>query len=95
MTDGKVKYRRPTQEELELLREPVLTRVGGCDFPSCVTVFLTPPDIVREFSANVYQGGLNIGDEVYIVCIKRSGSNKLMAFTKEMLNQDIYSWFKY
>ena len=171
MIDGKVKYRRPTPEELELLREPVLTRVslssksgnrlsnvlfvvaliataffgvnfstvggivvvvawlsytyvgrrrieekvcieearsddwwvcvgkiamvGGCDFPSCVTVFLTSPDIVGEFSANVYQGGLNIGDEVYIVCIERSGSNKLMAFTKEMLNRDIYSWFKY
>lgn len=26
---------------------------------------------------------------------KRSGSNKLMAFTKEMLNLNIYSWFKY
>lgn len=28
MIDGKVKYRRPTPEELELLREPVLTRVS-------------------------------------------------------------------
>lgn len=28
MIDGKVKYRRPTSEELELLREPVLTRVS-------------------------------------------------------------------
>ena len=72
-----------------------IDRVGGCGFPSCITVVLTSPDIVEEFSANVYQGGLNIGDDVYIVCIERSGSNKLMAFTKEMLNLDIYSWFKY
>lgn len=171
MTDSKVNYRRPTQEELEILREPVATRVslscksgnryskvllalaiiitaffgldisivggiiiaivwlsyasvtrfytredeclrkarsgdwwvcvgrvarvGGCDFPSCMNVWLISPNIDEEFTAHVYQKGLHIGDEVYIVCIEREKHNKLMVFTKAMLNPDVYSWFKY
>ena len=171
MIYGKVNYRRPTPEEIELLREPIVTKisfssksgnrmsnvllvvaiiatvffgldisivggiiiaaawlsytsvaryklkedeclmkaksddwwvstgrivgVGGCEYPSCMNVFLTSPDITGEFSARVYQDGLSIGDEVYIVCVECSGSNRLMAFTKEMLKPDVYSWFKY
>lgn len=171
MIDGKVNYRRPTLEEIELLREPIATRislscksskrssnvllavaiivtvffgldisiiggiiiavvwlscisatrfklkedeclmrarsgdwwvctgriarVGGCDFPSCMNIFVASPDIVGEVTAHVYQDGLNIGDEVYIVCIERSGSNRLMTFTREMLKPEVYSWFEY
>lgn len=171
MVDGKVNYRRPTPEEIELLREPIATRVslscksgkrssnvllavaiivtaffgldisivggiiiavvwlsytsvtrfnlkedeclrkarsgdmwvcvgriarvGGCDFPSCMNVWLNSPNIDDEFTAHVYQDGLHINDEVYIVCIEREKHNKLMVFTKAMLSPDVYSWFKY
>ena len=171
MIDGGVEYRRPTLEELELLREPVvarvgfssnsssrsskvvlvvaivvtlvfsldvdivsgivtaiawisyasvtkfkrkedlcsqkarsgdwwvcvgrIARVGGCDFPSCMNVWLISPNINGEFTAHVYQESLRIGDEVYIVCIECEKHNKLMVFTKAMLRPDVYSWFEY
>ena len=171
LVDGGVEYRRPTPEELDLLREPIATRagfssnsgrrlsnvvlamaiiitlffslnvdivsgiivavawlsyasvtkfkrkedlctqkarsgdwwlrvgridrVGGSDFPSCINVFLTALEIKGNFSAHVYQEGLSIGDEVYIVCIECEKHNKLMVFTKAMIRQDVYSWFEY
>lgn len=171
MIDGGVEYRRPTLEELELLREPVvarvgsssksskrssnvvlavaivttlffslnvdiisgiavavawisyasvtkfkkkedlctwkarsddwwvcvgrIARVGSSDFPSCMNVWLISPNIDGEFTAHVYQEGLNIGVEVYIVCIECEKHNKLMVFTETMLRPDVYSWFEY
>lgn len=114
MIYGKVNYRRPTPEEIELLREPIMTKISfssksGNRMSNVLLVVAIISTVFFGLDISIV-GGIIIAvawlsytsvaryklkEEVHIVCVECSDSNRLMTFTKEMLKPDVYSWFKY